>query len=75
MATAEEQWMSCGIQKEAESLRGWIAGVIVLEMSEEVLWQRGEQVQGKVIVLASLLWATGILSLSLYIYKVRKRGA
>lgn len=61
------------LEKEYESMLGWVAGVIVLEMYEEVLWQGVEKVRSEVIVLAGLLCAIGILSLSLYIRKVRRR--
>ena len=63
------------LKKEYESLLGLVAGVIVLEMYEEVLWQGIEKVQGKVVVLLGLLCAVGLLSLSLYICKARKREA
>jgi protein-S-isoprenylcysteine O-methyltransferase Ste14 len=60
------------LRKEYESLLGWMAGAIILEMYEEVLWQGVEKVRSEVIILTGLLCAVGILSLSLYIRKVRR---
>lgn len=60
------------LEKEYESMLGWVAGVIALEMYEEVLWRGREEVRGKVVILSGLLCALGMLSLGLYIRKRQK---
>lgn len=60
-------------RKEYESLLGWMAGAIGLEMYEEVLWQGVQQVRGELMIMTGLLCAIGILSLGLYIRKRRRR--
>jgi protein-S-isoprenylcysteine O-methyltransferase Ste14 len=59
------------VKKEYESLLGWVAGALVLRMYERVLWQGVDVAWREVVILTVLLWATGILALTLYIYKIR----
>ena len=60
------------LKKEYESILGWVAGAIGLEMYEEVLWQGMEKVRSETMILSSSLCALGVLSVSLYIRKRRK---
>ena len=58
-------------KKEYESVLGWIAGMLVLRMYEQVFWQGASAVRQEVVVLSTLLCAVGLVAMGLYLHKMR----